>query len=66
MTFGPDISALDFATEKDLVRGLADFIASAEEKGVSGGNSPVYSAARALLAAGLIDRDALSKLSDSE
>lgn len=66
MTVGPDISALDSVTEKDLVRGLAEFIFSAEEKGVSGGNSPVYSAARALLAAGLIDRNALSKLSDPE
>ncbi|MFC9497715.1 hypothetical protein [Streptomyces sp. NPDC056982] len=66
MNATPDTSALDFATEKNLVRGLAEFIFSAEEIGVSVGNSPVHSAARALLAAGLIDRDALSKLSDSE
>lgn len=66
MSTTPDISALDSDTEKDLVRGLAAFIFSAEEKGVSRGNSPVFSAARALLAAGLMDRDALSKLSDSE
>ncbi|WP_434744686.1 hypothetical protein [Streptomyces sp. A-14] len=61
-----DIRALDSETEANLVRGLAAFIFSAEEKGVSVGNSPVFSAARALLAAGLIDRDALGKLSDSE
>jgi uncharacterized protein with von Willebrand factor type A (vWA) domain len=54
------------AAERDLVRRLAKFIFRAEDEGVSVGNSPEYSAARALLAAGLIDRDALSKLTESE
>lgn len=51
-------------TEKDLVRRLAEFIHAAGRAPAS--NPPHYNAARALLAADLIDRDALSALSDSE
>ncbi|WP_181008915.1 hypothetical protein [Streptomyces sp. SM12] len=57
---------MEEAIEKELVRRLAEFIFRTEEHGVSRGNSPVYSAARALLAAGLIDRDALDALSEPE
>ena len=57
---------MDEATEKALVRRLAEFIHATGHAAVNRGNPPNYGAARALLAAGLIDRDALSKLSDSE
>lgn len=60
----PDASTLDAASEKELVRRLAEFIHT--EGRAPASNPPHYNAARALLAAGLIDRDALSKLSDSE
>jgi hypothetical protein len=51
-------------TEKDLVHRLAEFIHAEERAPAS--NPPHYNAARALLAAGLIDRDVLSKLSGPE
>lgn len=60
----PNISALDPDAEANLVRNLAEFIFSEERAPAS--NPPHYNAARALLAAGLIDREALSKLADSE
>jgi hypothetical protein len=55
---------MEEVTEKDLVRRLAEFIHT--EGRAPASNPPHYNAARALLAAGLIDRDVLSKLSDSE
>lgn len=55
---------MEEASEKELVRRLAEFI-HAEGRAPSS-NPPHYNAARALLAAGLIDRHALSELSESE
>lgn len=57
---------MDEATEKALVRRLAEFIHATGHEAANRSNPPHYNAARALLAAGLIDRDALSGLSDSE
>lgn len=52
--------------EKELVRRLARFVFTSGRQAVLRGNSPDYGAARALLAAGLIDRDALQRLSAAE
>ncbi|WP_328313064.1 hypothetical protein OG432_24295 [Streptomyces sp. NBC_00442] len=54
---------MEEVTEKDLERSLAEFIHNEEHTPAS--NPPHYNAARALLAAGLIDREALSRLSGS-
>lgn len=64
MSTTPNVSALDPDAEAKLVRGLAEFIFTEER--VPASNPPHYNAARALIAAGLIDREALSKLSASE
>lgn len=48
--------------ERELVRRLAEFIHDAGRVFVNRGNPPNYGAARALLAAGVINRDALAAL----